>query len=39
MNKDRTMAGMLCMGDVTRMVLDEHRKEVVRLRDYMTGGY
>ena len=39
MREDRTMAGMLCIGDVTRMVLDEHRKEVVRLRDYLTGGY
>eukprot|EP00227_Mantoniella_beaufortii_P008489 CAMPEP_0197592460 /NCGR_PEP_ID=MMETSP1326-20131121/15096_1 /TAXON_ID=1155430 /ORGANISM="Genus nov. species nov., Strain RCC2288" /LENGTH=245 /DNA_ID=CAMNT_0043158159 /DNA_START=300 /DNA_END=1037 /DNA_ORIENTATION=- len=38
-NHDRTMAGMLCLGDITRMVLDEHRKEVHRLRGYVAGGY
>lgn len=38
-NDDSTMAGMLCIGDVTRMVLNEHHKEVHRLRDYLTGGY
>lgn len=38
-NHDRTMAGMLCIGDVTRMVLAEHHKEVHRLRDFVGGGY
>ena len=38
-NKDRTMAGMLCVGDLTRMVLAEHHKEVHRLRDFVGGGY
>mmetsp|Transcript_14799 Transcript_14799/g.24234 ORF Transcript_14799/g.24234 Transcript_14799/m.24234 type:complete len:239 (-) Transcript_14799:358-1074(-) len=38
-NHDRTMAGMLYIGDVTRMVLAEHHKEVHRLRDFVSGGY
>ena len=37
-NANRTMAGMLCIGDVTRMVVDAHRKEVLRLRDYLAGA-
>ena len=37
-NANRTMAGMLCIGDVTRMVVDAHRQEVLRLRDYLAGA-
>ncbi|ACO70298.1 predicted protein, partial [Micromonas commoda] len=37
-NANRTMAGMLCIGDVTRMVVDAHRAEVLRLRDYLAGA-
>eukprot|EP00897_Mesotaenium_endlicherianum_P007423 jgi/Mesen1/6709/ME000344S05991 len=33
------MKGMLSIGDVVRVVVEEHRQEVQRLNDYIQGSY
>jgi len=36
---DKTMAGLVSIGDVTKLLLQEHREEVHRLRNFVSGAY
>jgi len=38
-NQDKTMLGMASIGDVSKIILEEHRVEVHRLRDFVSGAY